>query len=56
VQLLPAALLSVPLLLGGAAAGRSHLGHVDAAHVLAAVATGVLGTAVPFMLSNAAIG
>jgi len=56
VQLLAAAVLSVPLLLGGAAAGHSHLGHVDAAHVLVAVATGVLGTAVPFMLFNAAIG
>jgi drug/metabolite transporter (DMT)-like permease len=56
VQLLAAAVLSVPLLLGGAAAGHSHLGHVDAAHVLAALATGVLGTAVPFMLFNAAIG
>jgi drug/metabolite transporter (DMT)-like permease len=56
VQLLAAAVLSVPLLLGGAAAGHSHLGHVDAAHLLAAVATGVLGTAVPFMLFNAAIG
>ena len=56
VQLLAAAVLSVPSLLGGAAAGHSHLGHVDAAHVLAAVATGVLGTAVPFTLFNAAIG
>ena len=56
VQLLAAAVLSVPLLLGGAAAGESHLGHVDAAHVLAAVAAGVLGTAVPFTLFNAAIG
>jgi drug/metabolite transporter (DMT)-like permease len=56
VQLLAAAVLSVPLLVGGAAAGHSHLGHVDAAHLLAAVATGVLGTAVPFMLFNGAIG
>ena len=56
VQLLAAAVLSVPLLLGAAAAGNSHLSHVDAAHVLVAVATGVLGVAVPFILFNAAIG
>ncbi len=46
----------MPLLLGAAAAGNSHLSHVDAAHVLVAVATGVLGVAVPFILFNAAIG
>jgi drug/metabolite transporter (DMT)-like permease len=56
VQLLAAAVVSVPILLGGAVAGHSHLGHVNAAHLVAAVATGVLGTAVPFMLFNAAIG
>jgi drug/metabolite transporter (DMT)-like permease len=56
VQLLAAAAVSVPLLLGGAAAGHSHLGHVDAAHMLTAVATGALGIALPFMLFNAAIG
>jgi drug/metabolite transporter (DMT)-like permease len=56
VQLLAAAAVSVPFVLGGAAAGHSHLGHVDAAHGLAAVATGALGIAVPFMLFNAAIG
>jgi drug/metabolite transporter (DMT)-like permease len=47
VQLLAAAVLSVPLLLGGAPAGHSHLGHVDAAHMLIAVATGVC-SASPF--------
>lgn len=55
VQLLAAAVVSVPLVLAGAAAGHSQLCHADAGHLLAAVATGVAGTALPFLLYNAAI-
>jgi drug/metabolite transporter (DMT)-like permease len=55
VQLLTAAAVSVPLFVAGAAAGQSHLGHADAAHLMAAVATGVASSALPFLLYNAAI-
>ena len=55
VQLLTAAVVSVPLFVAGAAAGHSRLGHADAGHLLAAVATGVASSALPFLLYNAAI-
>src|SRR3954452_4588901 len=55
VQLLAAAVVSVPLVVAGAAAGHSQLGHADAGHLLAAVATGVASSALPFLLYNAAI-
>jgi drug/metabolite transporter (DMT)-like permease len=55
VQLLAAAVVSVPLVVAGAAAGHSQLGHADAGHLAAAVATGVASSALPFLLYNAAI-
>jgi drug/metabolite transporter (DMT)-like permease len=55
VQLLAAAVVSAPLFVAGAAAGQSQLGHADAWHVLAAVATGIASSALPFLLYNAAI-
>jgi drug/metabolite transporter (DMT)-like permease len=55
VQLAAAAALSTPVWIGFAAAGQSHLGHVDAGHLLAALATGVLSTILPFVLYNLAI-
>jgi|1186.fasta_scaffold08222_2 drug/metabolite transporter (DMT)-like permease len=55
VQMLGAAALSVPLAAGGAAAGHSHLGHADTGTALAALADGILASAVPFLLYNAAI-
>ena len=55
VQLLAAAVASVPLVVVGAAAGHSQLGHADAGHLLAAVATGGASSALPFLLYNAAI-
>ena len=55
VQLLAAALVSAPLFVAGAAAGHSELRHADAGHLLAAVATGIASSALPFLLYNAAI-
>ena len=55
VQLAVAAIASIPLLAAAAAGGHSHIGTADAAHLLAAVATGLLTTAVPFVLYNVAI-
>jgi drug/metabolite transporter (DMT)-like permease len=55
VQLLVATLVSLPLVVGAGAAGHSHLGDADAAHLLAALATGLLTTALPFLLYNVAI-
>jgi drug/metabolite transporter (DMT)-like permease len=46
-----ASLFSLPLVL----ASHSQLGHADAGHIGAAVATGLIGSAVPFLLYNAAI-
>src|SRR3954452_14006999 len=54
-QLLAAAVVSVPLVITGALAGQSHLGSADSAHLLAAVATGIASSALPFLLYNAAI-
>jgi drug/metabolite transporter (DMT)-like permease len=55
VQLVAAAVVSVPLVAAGAAAGHSQLVHADAGHLLAAVATGIASSALPFLLYNAAI-
>jgi drug/metabolite transporter (DMT)-like permease len=54
-QLLAAAIACAPVLGVAALAGRSMLGTADAAHLLAAIATGLLGSAVPFLLYNTAI-
>jgi drug/metabolite transporter (DMT)-like permease len=55
VQLAVAALATVPLVAIAAADGGSHLAVADSAHLLAAVATGLLTTALPFLLYNVAI-
>jgi len=55
VQLVVAAILCAPLVVAAVAAGQSNLGQADAAHMLAAVATGLLTTAIPFVLFNLAI-
>jgi len=55
VQMLGAVVVCLPLGALGAAAGRSHLAHVDAGHLVAAVAVGVLATTIPFLLFNVAI-
>jgi drug/metabolite transporter (DMT)-like permease len=55
VQLAVATVVSLPLVAIGAAGGHSQIADADAAHLLAAVATGLLTTAVPFLLFNIAI-
>jgi drug/metabolite transporter (DMT)-like permease len=55
VQLVVAAIVCAPLVVAAVAAGQSNLGQADAAHMLAAVATGLLTTAIPFVLFNLAI-
>ena len=55
VQLLTAAAVAMPVGVVVAATGHSHLPRVDTGHLLAAVATGVFGAALPFLLFNAAI-
>jgi len=54
-QLVSAAFVAGPLILVAGLGGRSHVGSADWAHVLAAVATGLLGGAVPFLAFNLAI-
>jgi len=54
-QLVSAALLAGPLILVADLGGRSHVGAADRGHLLAAVATGLLGGAVPFLAFNLAI-
>jgi drug/metabolite transporter (DMT)-like permease len=54
-QLLAAAIACAPVLAVAALAGGSMLGSADPAHLLAAVATGLLGSAIPFLLYNTAI-
>jgi drug/metabolite transporter (DMT)-like permease len=54
-QLLSAAIVAMPPLAVTALAGHSMLGAGDPAHLLAAVATGLLGSALPFLLYNLAI-
>lgn len=54
-QLMAAALVAVPLILVADSGGGSELAAADRFHVLAAVATGLLGGAVPFLAFNLAI-
>ena len=55
VQLLSATVLAAPLIAVGATTGHSHLASADSSYLLAAVATGVAGSALPFLLYNLAI-
>jgi drug/metabolite transporter (DMT)-like permease len=55
VQLLAAMVVAVPLVAAGAATGQSHLASADSSHLLAGVATGIAGSALPFLLYNVAI-
>lgn len=55
VQMLGALAVCVPVGALGSAVGHSHLAHVDAGHLLTAIAVGVLSTTVPFLLFNSAI-
>jgi probable blue pigment (indigoidine) exporter len=54
-QLLAAAIVAAPAFGVTALAGHSMLGAADAVHLLAAVVTGLLGSALPFLLYNIAI-
>ena len=54
-QLGAATVATAPLLAVTALGGHSRLGSADAAHLLAAIATGLLGSAIPLLLYNAAI-
>ncbi len=54
-QLVAAALLVAPVVLIADTGGNGAYGRADAAHILAAVATGLLGGAVPFLAFNFAI-
>lgn len=54
-QLVAAALFAAPVILIADTGGKSELTSADCAHVLAAVATGLLGGAVPFLAFNLAI-
>jgi drug/metabolite transporter (DMT)-like permease len=55
VQLLAAMAIAIPVFAVAAAGGHTHLKHVDAGHLFAAAATGVLGGGLPFVLFNLAI-
>lgn len=54
-QLTAAALLAAPVVLVADTGGKTGLAGADTAHVLAAVATGLLGGAIPFLAFNLAI-
>lgn len=54
-QLVAALFLASPLVAGGAVFGSSRLGSANAGYLLAAVATGLLGGALPFLAFNVAI-
>jgi drug/metabolite transporter (DMT)-like permease len=54
-QLIAAALFAAPVILIAASGGRTQLANVDFAHLIVAVATGLLGGAVPFLAFNRAI-
>jgi drug/metabolite transporter (DMT)-like permease len=54
-QLVAAALVVAPLILIAGTSGNTQLAGADSAHVLAAIATGLLGGAVPFLAFNRAI-
>ena len=55
LQLVTAAVLAVPLVIGEAISGASHLGSADGVHIGAAVAVGLLGGVLPFLAFNASI-
>jgi drug/metabolite transporter (DMT)-like permease len=55
LQLVTAAVLAVPLVIGEAIRGASHLGSADGVHIGAAVAVGLLGGVLPFLAFNASI-
>jgi len=55
VQLLTATVVAAPLIAVGAATGHSHLASADGPPLLAAVATGAAGSALPFLLYKLAI-
>jgi drug/metabolite transporter (DMT)-like permease len=55
VQLAAALLVALPLVAVAAASGHSEIGNADGAHLAAALATGLLTTAIPFLLFNVAI-
>jgi drug/metabolite transporter (DMT)-like permease len=55
VQLLTATVVAAPLIAAGAATGHSHIASADGSHLLAGVATGMAGSALPFLLYNVAI-
>jgi drug/metabolite transporter (DMT)-like permease len=55
VQMLVAAAIALAAAAGSFAGHHSHLGHVDAGHLGAALAVGILASVVPFVLYNAAI-
>jgi drug/metabolite transporter (DMT)-like permease len=54
-QLLTATVAVAPFLVLAAALGETRLTTADLAHVAAAIATGLLGSAIPFLLFNVAI-
>lgn len=54
-QLISAAAVAGPVILVADFGGRSQLGTADRGHLLAAIATGLLGGAVPFLAFNLAI-
>jgi drug/metabolite transporter (DMT)-like permease len=55
VQLLAALILCIPLTAAATAGGHSDFGNADAGHLVAAAATGLFTSAIPFLLYNAAI-
>ena len=55
VQLLAATVIATPIVVAVAITHGSRLGRADEAHLLAALATGLLGSAIPFLLFNRAI-
>ncbi|HEY6398112.1 MAG TPA: DMT family transporter [Solirubrobacteraceae bacterium] len=54
-QLIGALFICLPLIAFSAATAHTHLGSADAGHLLAAVATGVLASVIPFALYNIGI-
>jgi drug/metabolite transporter (DMT)-like permease len=55
IQLSTSTLVAAPFVLGAFLTHRSRIDDADGAHLLAAVATGLLSTAIPFVLYNRAI-
>jgi drug/metabolite transporter (DMT)-like permease len=55
-QMLGGAGIALPLAVAALLAGHSHLGQVGAGHLVVALAVALLGSVVPFLLYNVAIG